>query len=191
MSARGRRWLTGVPLALALLYAAVALAATWRIDPAESRLGFSGTQGGTPFDGKFGQFAADITFDPKDLASSRAVVTIEMASASTGNAQRDAAVQGPDWFAVADHPQARFETTAFRHIGGDAYEAQATLRIRDVTRPVALPFALQPEPNGTRARGELVINRLDYGIGQGQWASGAVVGHDVVIRFDLLAAPSS
>jgi polyisoprenoid-binding protein YceI len=110
-----------------------------------------------------------------------------MASAKTGNAQGDDAVRGQDWFAVATYPQARFETKSFRDLGGDRYEADALLTIRDVARPVLLPFTLEKAQAGTRARGELVIDRTDFGVGQG--ASPQLLAHEVTIRFDLLAAP--
>jgi len=38
-------------LALSLLAASPALASDWTVDPAKSRLGFSGTQTGAPFQG--------------------------------------------------------------------------------------------------------------------------------------------
>ncbi len=185
-----RTVLAATVLASTLVAARAATPADWTTDPSASRLGFAGTQGGAPFEGTFRRFATDIRFDATDLAHSRAVVVIEMASADTGNAARDEAVRGADWFSVETFPQARFETTQFRATGDNRFEADATLSIRDVTRPVRLPFSLQATPAGTRAVGELTINRVDYGVGQGQWASPQMVGHEVTISFDLLATPT-
>jgi len=176
-------------LAAVILLAVNAWAGEWRIDPANSRLSFTGMQAGRPFEGLFEKFTANVRFDESDLAASKAVVVIDMASARTGNAQGDDAVRGQDWFAVATYPQARFETKSFRHAAGDRYEADAVLTIRDAAKPVVLPFTLEKAQAGTRARGELVIDRTDFGVGQGQWASPQLVAHEVTIRFDLLAAP--
>jgi polyisoprenoid-binding protein YceI len=179
-------------LALAIAFmvlAAFAWAATWRIDPEKSRLGFTGLQVGTPFEGRFERFSTDIRFDEGDLAASSARVVIDLASARTGNDQRDEALLGQDWFAVARFPQARFETTGFRHLEDNRYEVDATLTIRDVARPVVLPFTLERDGPATRAIGELTINRIDFGVGQGQWASPQWVALDVTIHFDLLAQP--
>jgi polyisoprenoid-binding protein YceI len=176
-------------LAAAILLADNASATEWRIDPADSRLIFVGTQAGRPFEGSFGKFTANVRFDASDLAASKAAVVIDMASVRTENPQGDDAVKGQDWFAVATYPQARFETTSFRHLGGDRYEADAVLTIRNASKPVVLPFNLEKAQAGTRARGELVIDRTDFGVGQGQWASPQLVAHEVTIRFDLLAAP--
>ncbi len=174
---------------LAILLAGVALAATWRIDPERSQLGFTSTQAGSPFEGRFKRFTADIRFDAADLSSSRAVIVIEMASAETGNLERDVALQGADWFAVSRFPQARVETKGFRSLGGDRFEAEAWLSIRDVTKTVQLPFTLSPVAEGMRAKGELTIDRTAWGVGQGQWASPQWIPHPVIVRFDLLATP--
>jgi polyisoprenoid-binding protein YceI len=70
--------------------------------------------------------------------------------------------------------------------------AQGALTIRDVTREVALPFELTigPHPDAAgqlqaRASGELAIARLDYGVGQGDFASTRTVGDEVVIRIAI------
>ena len=125
-------------LATALLatFACDAMAAEWRVDPAASRLTFIGTQAGSPFEGSFETFSATIRFDESDLPASKAVVSIDMASVKTGNAQRDDAVKGQDWFGVATYPKAQFETKAFRHVGGNRYEADAVLTIRNGSKPV-------------------------------------------------------
>jgi polyisoprenoid-binding protein YceI len=176
-------------LAAVSMLAVDARAAEWRVDQANSRLGFAGTQGGRPFEGHFEQFTANVRFDESDLAGSKAIVVIDMASARTGNAQGDDAVEGQDWFAVATYPRARFETRSFRDLGGDRYEADAVLTIRDVAKPVVLSFTLEKADDATRAKGELVIDRTDFGVGQGQWASPQLAAHEVTIRFDLSAAP--
>lgn len=172
------------------LAAAPAWAAPWQVDPARSRLGFSGTQAGAPFEGTFERFSASIDFDEANLASSTAVIVIGMKSARTGLAERDAAITGADWFAADRYPEARFETRGVRSLGGGRYEADAVLTIRDAARTVVLPFTLQPEDGATRALGELTIDRTQFGVGQGQWASPQWVGHPVIIRFDLLARPA-
>ena len=78
------------------------------------------------------------------------------------------------------------------HRGGDRYEAHGQLTIRDVTRDVVLPFELTIEETGggkvANAVGELTISRLDYGVGQGEWASTKTVGEEVVIRIEIVAS---
>lgn len=165
-----------------------ALAATpWTVVPETSRLSFSGEQMGAPFEGQFKRYDAEIAFDPEDLAGSRVVVTIDMASAGTGNGDRDALLPGADWFDVANYPQARLETKGFRHLGGESYEAQTILTLRGTAKPVTLPFTLAIAGGTARVEGATTIRRGDFGVGQGQWANSAVVGQDVTVRVSLTA----
>lgn len=183
-------------LSLALLPATLlplsASAATWQVDPAASTLGFTGTQLGQPFKGRFEKFSADIDFDPtKPEQGGKVTVLIDMASARTGDAQRDGAMPETDWFAVKSFAQAKFEATSFRRTGDDAYEAVGTLTLRDVTKPLTLPFTLKPDGNATRAQGKVTLVRSDFGVGQGQWATGQWVALNVDVTFDLKATPKN
>lgn len=191
MTIRVRSLVLGIIAAAAVVAAAHAPARAdapaWTVDYPASRLSFAGRQAGVSFEGWFERFTADIRFDPAAPAESRIEVVIDMASAVSDNRERDAAVRGRDWFAVAEHPTARFSTTSVRALGGDHYEADATLTIRGISRPVRLPFSLEADGDATRARGELTIVRTDYGVGQGSWSSGDTVALDVVIRFDIRA----
>ncbi len=172
---------------LILSGAAAAQAPSWTVDHDESTLGFIASQGGSPFEGEFGRFEADIDFDPQDLASSRAVVTIDVSSARTGSSDRDQALPTDPWFDAGSFPEARFETTGFRHLGGNEYEAEAELTIKDITRPVTLPFTLVIEGERADADGRLTLSRVDYDVGTGEWAGSGVVAHDVVVVVALTA----
>lgn len=186
MLMRKRLWAVLLFVA-ALVMPGVARASQWQMQAADSRLTFSGTQAGAPFEGRFKSFSAEITFDRQNLAASRVVIVIDMASAESGSVERDTTVTGSDWFAVKQFPQGRFASESFTHLGGDRFECRGQLTIRGVTRPVVLPFTLEERGDEARAKGSLTINRIDYGVGQGSWASAEWVGHPVVIAFDLLA----
>lgn len=164
-----------------------ARADTWVIVPGESSLGFRATQMGSPFDGKFDRWEADIVFAKDRLAQSRIAVVIDMASATTGNAQRDAALPDPAWFDAAAHPQARFQADTVQHLGGNRYRADGTLTIKGTRRPVELPFSLETDGTLARVQGALTIDRTDFDVGAGSWAAGDVVGHDVTILVDIMA----
>lgn len=172
---------------LALGVAGPAAAESWTVDYSESRLGFEGAQGAQKFEGSFGEWSAEISFDPNALDAAKADVTIVMGSARTGAIDRDGALPGRDWFAVAMFPDAQFETKAFRALGDDAYEADATLTIKGVARDVTLPFTLSIADGVARMKGALDILRTDYKVGEGQWANAQAVALEVRIVVDLLA----
>jgi len=182
-----------LPRALTLVFglaaaASPAFAAEWKIVSEESRLGFVGTQTGTAFEGEFERFSADIAFDPNDLASSKVVAVIDMASAKAGSKDRNEALPGPDWFAVKSFPEARFETSEIRKAeAGDGFVADGTLTIRDKTNPVTLPFTLTIEGDSAKMTGEATLDRSAFGVGQGQWASDQWIAHEVKVVIDLAA----
>lgn len=164
----------------------VAAAPRWTPVPSESALTFTATQFGKPFEGRFADYSASIFFDPNDLAASLVVVEIDMRSAKTGDAQRDLSLVEKDWFAASDHPMARFEASEIVAVG-DGYEARGTLKIRNVARPLALPFSLAIEGDTARASGAVSILRTDFGVGQGEFSTDEFVGFDVTISFKIVA----
>jgi polyisoprenoid-binding protein YceI len=178
-------------LASLLLAAPAQAAPTWTIEDG-SAIRFTASQEGAPVDGSFGDFTAEILFDPDDLAASRVTVGIDTASVATGHKDRDTALRSSSFFDVARWPSATFVSERLSHEGGDRYEARGRLTIRDVTREVILPFRLSIQEDDGRARaaaqGELTISRLDYGVGQGEWASTGTVGEEVVIHLEIIAS---
>jgi polyisoprenoid-binding protein YceI len=164
-----------------------ASAATWTVDQAKSRIGFSGTQTEQPFTGQFKTFAAAIDFDPASPKTGHAVVTIDMASAVTGDPQKDEALPGSDWFDVKSFPQAKFEASSFTAKGGDAYEADGTLTIRGMSKPLVLPFTLATSGNTAHAVGKVQLVRTVFGVGQGAWATPEYVALEVNVDIDLTA----
>ncbi|WP_138381106.1 YceI family protein [Luteithermobacter gelatinilyticus] len=165
----------------------LALAADWQVDYEASRLGFKATQTGTPFEGLFRDWRAAIRFDPAAPEQAVIRVNINMASVEAGDKQRNGALPGQDWFHVSAFPEARFVSSDVRALGNGRYEAHGTLTIRDVSRPVVLPFSLRLIDGLARARGELRLVRTDYGVGQGMWATGQWVGLDVTVMVDITA----
>lgn len=163
------------------------LAADWTVDTARSHIGFSGTQTGSPFQGRFDRFSIAVRFDPGHPETTRIVAVIDLASAHTGDPQRDTALPGADWFDVAHGRVARFEADGARRTGPNSYIAQGRLTIRGQTKPVALPFTVRIDGTSAHATGRAHLIRSAFGIGQGQWASGQWVALDVGVDIDVIA----
>jgi polyisoprenoid-binding protein YceI len=179
---------------LGLILPGPVLAASWTIEDG-SAIRFEAYQQGAPVQGSFERFTAQIVFDPDDLANSRIEVEIDTASVSTGHKDRDTALRAPPLLDVERWPTARFASARIEHLGGETYQARGELTIRDVRKDVALPFTLRiadhpdnPDLLQADAAGELTISRLDFGVGQGEWASTATVGKKVVIAIAIVAA---
>ncbi|CDO61298.1 hypothetical protein BN1012_Phect3086 [Candidatus Phaeomarinobacter ectocarpi] len=166
-------------------------AATWSIDQEASTLGFEAQVFGSAVPGTFGNWTAEIVFDEEALETSTVSVTINMDSADTGDGSRDRSLKGSEWFAVEEHPEATLTSTGFRKLDEGSFEMDADLTMRGTTNPITLPFTLTEATDGVVAKGSVTVNRTDYGIGQGDYVSGATVGLDVVISIDVAATPEA
>lgn len=182
----------------ALLMATPALAGpqdVWTIDARASSLAFTATQVGAFVNGKFPAWSGEIVLDPAALATSRIEIRIQMPAATASNQDVDSLLKGPNFFDVRKFPEARFVSTSIVATGGDRYEARGRLTIRDVTREVALPFTLAivddpARPGAVRgtARGKLLVKRLDFGVGQNEWAGTGQVANDVTVDLAVVAS---
>ncbi len=183
-----KRWLlTALPAAwLALAPGAGHAATAWQVDRERSRLTFVPTVAGGEFTGRFERFEATIAFDPADLAQSHLAVDVDLGSAASGDAERDDALKGPDFLAIARWPHAHFEATSIRATGPGRFEAQGKLRLRDVTREIRVPFEFAAAA-GTDARlkGSTRVRRLAFGVGQGDWQDTEWIADEVRVEFDL------
>ncbi|MFC5527066.1 YceI family protein [Rhodanobacter ginsengisoli] len=172
-------------LLLALALPCAAAATDYNMRPALSRLNFHGTYQGAPFSGAFRDWTAAISYDPADLAHSKFDVTVTLASAKTGDDDQDNALPGESFFDVAKFPTAHFVTTGF-HQDGKMVIADGLLTLRGVTRPVSLGVVFRTQgPNSATLDVAGHVQRLDFGVGSGDYADTSVIGPTVKITAHL------
>ncbi len=155
----------------------------------QSSLTYTFSQAGARNQGRFKSFA--VSFDP---GAGQLDVRVDMRSFDTGDAQRNGILGGKDFFDVAQYPQSRF--TASRIVTTAAgFEATGSLTLRGVTRDISIPLTwrtatVQGHVVGYMS-GQTTLQRLDFGVGQGQWQSTEWVGNTVTVRFSLQLAAKS
>jgi len=177
---------------LVLLAPTGAAAAEWRMQPATSKLAFEGNSQGSTFQGRFGKFSPRIVFDAANPAAASFDVWIDLASARTSNSERDEALPGKDFFWVEKHPRARFTAKACRSAApAGRFECAGTLSLRGKSVPVRFPFAWSGDDLRAKLTSKLVLDRLDFDIGAGEWSDPATLAHEVTVRIalDLRATP--
>lgn len=160
-----------VAVLLALCATTHAHAADWNVDKSASQLGFNGAFEGEPFSGVFHEFDADIRFDPQALDEARFDVRINLASVDTRSDERDDALHGGEFFAVASYPQAHFITSYFtRDADGDIH-AHGMLTIRDHTQPVELAVSFNADAGDATLQVSTTLQRSGFGLGTSKdWA---------------------
>ncbi len=163
----------------------------WAIDVPGSIIAFEATQYGEKFQGKFTNFGGKIIFDPANLDDAYADIWIDIASIDTGSGDRDGQARGAEWFDTEKFPRAMFVADSFTAVAANSYIAHGALTIRGQAVVVDLPFSLQirESPGGQAAlmEAKVSLNRLDFGVGQGQWTATDAIGDGVKITITVVA----
>ena len=165
--------------------ATAAAPATAKLVPAQSDIAFTFRQMGVPVDGHFKKFDAQVAFDPKNPAAGKVSLSIELGSATLGDAATDAELVKPEWFNVKKIPTATFQSTAIKALGGGKFEATGKLTIKGQVKDMVVPVALAQAGGTTTATGAFAIKRLDFNIGEGEWKDTSMVANDVQVKFKL------
>ena len=154
--------------------------------PAQSEIAFTSKQMGVPVDGKFRKFDARITFDPKKPEAANIAFTVDLASASQGAAETEAELAKPDWFNTEAFPQATFQSTGVKALGGGKFDVSGKLAMKAIGRDVVVPVTLVQVAGRTTASGTFSIKRLDFRIGDGDWKDTSMVADAVQVKFKLV-----
>lgn len=180
-------WLKAVLLSLGLLGAAAQAGQV--LVPEQSAITFVGKQMGVSAEGKFQTFTADATLDPAAIDKSRVRVVIDMNSVTLPAADLTTEVKRKRWFDTENFPQATFESKQFRKLDNGAYQVDGTLMLKGVSRDISAPLTLKTEGSDLVAEGQFEIKRLDFNVGDGQWADTDTVANEVQIKFKLRLKP--
>lgn len=177
-----------VSITLAALTPCCAFADT--VVPGKSEIAFTMKQMGVNFDGRFKAWKADIVFKPAALDQSKATIDIDLASLDLASADSEAEARDPLWFNTSKFPVAHFASTSFKSLGGDRYEVAGKLALKGITRDCVVPIAVKADAAGNRvAEGAFLLKRLEYKIGEGEWADTATVADDIRVRVRIVLPP--
>jgi polyisoprenoid-binding protein YceI len=172
-------------LALSFLVAIAPAHAAHFAAQSGSTLTFTGSYQGEKFTGRFEKFDAAVRFDPASLATSRIDVRIPLASANTDNDERDEMLVSAEFFDAIAKPEARYEATRFVKLKDGRYRAEGTLTLRGVKKAVPLVFSWSGGAKPVLV-GEATVNRLDFGVGTGDWDDLELIPNQVVVKTRLV-----
>jgi polyisoprenoid-binding protein YceI len=169
---------------------------TYAIDASHTRLGFTARHAMvTNVKGHFHDVEGTVTIDTANPSASSAQVTVQMASVSTGSADRDAHLRSGDFFDVETYPTMTFRSTGVEDVdvAAGTFTLVGDLTIRDTTRPVRVELTFDgsaKDPFGNyRAgfEGKAVVNRKDWNL---TWnaaleTGGVLVSEKIKLDFDV------
>ena len=172
---------------------------TWVIDPSHSSVEFVAKHlVVSKVRGRFTSFSGVVEV-AEPIENSNVEVSIDTASISTNDEQRDGHLVSGDFLDVDTFPTMTFKVAGGARRDGSDWLLPGELTIRDVTRPVdlkveALGSVTDPWGNtkaGFAATAE--IDREEFGItwNQALEAGGVLVGKTVKIEIDVQLAPKA
>jgi polyisoprenoid-binding protein YceI len=166
---------------------------TWQIDPMHTQVEFSAKHFGMmTVRGHFRDVSATGNLDPVHPEASSIDVTIDVASLSTNNAQRDKDLRSSYFLEMEKFPTITFHATSVAQLEPTHYTLTGDLTIKGITRPVTLDVQQYGEINDERmghrfafsAEGQ--INRKNFGMEFDMLADNRlVVGHEIKINVEL------
>jgi polyisoprenoid-binding protein YceI len=156
------------------------------VDYAKSEITFVSKQMNVPVQGRFRKFAAQIVFDSRKLASSRAEIEVELASVDTGSTEANDEVAKKAWFNTSAFPTAKFVSSAVTETGPDHFQANGKLSIKGIGQDVAAPFSVKRAGDTVTYEGGFTLKRLQFRIGEGVWSDTETVADEVQVKFRIL-----
>jgi polyisoprenoid-binding protein YceI len=167
-----------IVLSMAALVSAGAFAApvTYVLDPSHTFPSFEADHFGglSVWRGKFNSNSGKVVYD-KEAKAGSIDVTVNMSSVNFGVPKLDEHARSAEIFDVAKYPTATYSGKFTKFSGGSPTEAQGTLTLHGVTKPVTLTinsFLCKPNPMtkkevcGADASG--TFNRSDFGVNFGE-----------------------
>ncbi len=162
----------------------------WKLDESHTFVDFKVGHLLSDAKGSFGKVNGTLIIDSANIENSRLKVTIDVASINTNNKDRDEHLLGEDFFEADKYSVITYKANKIVR-GEEGYIAKGELTIKDVTKPVDLPFVFEgvtesPFKKGLYVasfEGKLKIDRRDFGITYGQ----GIIGNEVEISFSTEA----
>jgi polyisoprenoid-binding protein YceI len=162
---------------MAALMGASAFAApvTYTLDPAHTYPSFSADHFGglSVWRGKFNTTSGKVVYD-KDAKSGSIEVTVDMSSINFGMPKLDTHAKSAELFDVAKYPTATYTGKFTKFNGAAPAEAQGTLTMHGVTKPLTLTiesFKCMQNPMSKKevcgAEASATFNRADFGVDYG------------------------
>jgi polyisoprenoid-binding protein YceI len=178
---------------LATLFGASAFAApvTYILDKNHTYPSFEADHMGglSVWRGKFTDTSGKVVYD-KDAKSGSIDITVNMNSIDFGMPKMDEHAKSPDIFDAAKYPTATYSGKFTKFSGATPTEAQGTLTLHGVTKPVTLvidSFLCKPSPMTKKevcgADATANINRADFGVNYGD-AYGFKMGVKLLIQVE-------
>lgn len=182
-----KRSILAVALALPLATMSTYIqAANLAVDTSKSTVQIIFKQMNVPVPAQFKKFSATIDYNSAKPENSKAQVDIDTATLNLPAPEYNSEVLKKEWFNTAQFPKASFVSTAMKASGPGKLDVTGNLTIKGKTVPVSFPLQIKTVGKTTNFEGNLVIKRLSFNIGEGEWKDTSMVADEVTIKFNVV-----
>jgi polyisoprenoid-binding protein YceI len=170
-----------------------AVAQQWELDTAHTNFYFEVKHTYVAVRGQFMDFSGDVYFDPENLANNKFDFVINVNSIDTKIGKRDTHLRSPDFFDAGKYPLITFKSSNVSHAGKNKYIVEGVLTIKDVSKKLELEFIYYGQKENPIKPGQIVagldsrlmLDRLEYNVGDGKFYKMGIVDKDVNILIVL------
>jgi polyisoprenoid-binding protein YceI len=157
---------------------ACAAAECYTADGSDGTVTFHVLQAGAPYIGNFRRFSGEVCLAQDRIT--RIDATLDPASVDTGLPELDTNLMKADFFDVGKFPSVTFTSSSVQQ-QGDSYTVHGTLMIKGNNRKVDVVLKSQQANGKILISGSIMLDRLQYDIGMGDWTNTKWLGAEVEV----------
>jgi polyisoprenoid-binding protein YceI len=162
---------------------------THTVVKSESFIAFFATINGASSEGRFTDYDVKIHFDPAVPEESYASGEVRLSPKTITSSYEEVAqgLQAKEWLDTENHPKASFEFKSFELNSPNNYKGYGTLTLLGKTFPLNCYLVLNNRSDGlVVADAVMMIDRLAYGVGKGEWADTETIEKMVTVNAHLV-----
>jgi polyisoprenoid-binding protein YceI len=161
------------------LFSTVVLGQNKKIVP-ENVIQFKIKNAGLSVDGSFKGLSGTIVFDANKPTESSFEVSLDAKTVNTGNNSRDGHLKKKDYFDVETYPKIGFKSKK-TEATKTGYLTTGNLTIKGKTKEITILFTYSEKNSEGLFTGNVVLNRLDFGVGESSW----ILSDEVTILLNI------
>ncbi len=148
-------------------------AAPYRLLKEQSSIKFFISLSGENIKGEFKDYAITMDFDPDHPENTRAEGQVRLSdkTITAENTQVQQEIAHPAWLNTVKFPVATFKVSGLEQATPNNYKAFGTLTLLGKTLPLEAYVLVSGKDDSRTADVTVLIDRLKYGIGIGEWAT--------------------
>lgn len=140
----------------------------------KSAVSFKIKNGGFWVNGSFSDFTMKGVFNPEQLDNNRLDGNLTVKSLDTGIKKRDKHLLEDAYFDAEKYSTISLLSTQLSK-SAEGYTWTGDLQIKDIKKTVNIPFTAEDKGDYFLLKGELQINRIDFGVGGKSWLMNKIV----------------